>query len=547
MLKHSLSTEGSNLYSQIADVIFINGNVYTLDESNPKADSLAVKGQELIYAGGNSGASRFIGPETKVLDLKGATVIPGLIEGHMHYAGLGQNLMKVNAFWMPKDEILSRVKAEAERLEAGEWILGHGWNQEIWPGKQFPTKEELDEVAPNNPVLITRACMHAVWVNSKALEAGGITRETPDPIGGEIYRDEHGNPSGILTDTANALVMNNIPQYSRERQKEALLMAQDELLSYGFTSCVDAATGIATLELFKELYDTSDLKLRIYAMVRGWDDARAYYKTGPEIGLFNDRLTARCVKFVADGSLGARSAWMLQEYSDRPGHFGCPRFSDDDLYNIVKEAIDHGFQTAVHAIGDATVHQCLNVYERIFREKPTSDHRCRIEHFQVAQLEDIERAAKLGVIPAMQTVHLISDKNMIEERIGYERVKGAYAWRKAINAGLNPVNGSDAPIEPVNPFTGMYAAVTRTDLEGNPPGGWHAQERMTREEALKSFTIWAAYGQFEEDIKGSLKEGKLADFTVLDRDYMTCDEDEIKDIKARMTIIGGEIMYRQGC
>ncbi len=536
-------------YADKADSVYLNGNIYTVDKDFSKASALVVKGQKLLYAGNDREAKKYIGENTKVVDLGGKTVIPGVIEGHMHFPMLGENLIKIDAFWKPKEEILKAVQAEAARLKLGEWIQGFGWNNEVWEDKKYPTKEELDAVSPNNPVMLERTDGHMIWVNSKALELAGITKNTANPQGGEILRDATGEATGCLTDTASDPVHSIIPQYSKERKKEALLKAQEQLLSYGITTSMNAGSPVSEIENMKELYKDGKLKIRIYSMVGGdWgespgENAEVYYKSGPEIGLFGDRFTVRCVKLFADGSLGSRSAGMLEDYSDRPGHKGNLKYKEDELYKLVKEARENGFQVATHAIGDAGIRQVIDAYEKVLKENPLPDHRYRIEHFQVATLEDIPRIAELGIIPAMQATHATSDKNMAENRVGSERLKGAYAWRKVIDSGSHIVNGSDAPVELVNPYHGLYAAVTRMDREGNPPGGWYPGEKMTRQEALKSFTIWAAEGQFEENIKGSLEAGKLADFVVVDRDPVTCPEMEIKDINALLTVLGGEAVY----
>jgi len=529
----------------IADTVYLNGNIYTVDENFSKAEALAIKGQHIVGVGTNEEVNNFIGTTTQVIDLEGKTVIPGLIEGHMHYPGEGQKLIKLDVFWEPKDEILAAVKSEADRLPDGEWITGSGWNQEVWDVPEFPTKEDLDSVAPNNPVALVRTCGHATWVNSLALEIGGVNKDTPNPQGGEILKDEIGELTGILTDTAASIVRGKIPVLSEERQKEALLLAQDELFSYGLTSSMDAGSGLEDIKYMKDLYASGDLKIRLYVMVDSGESAKAYYEIGPEVGLYENHLTMNCIKFYSDGSLGARSAWMLEEYSDRLGHVGNGRNTDEEFYQLIKEARENGFQVATHAIGDAANHQVVNTYEKVLSELPLNDHRYRIEHFQVATLEDIQRIADIGIIPAMQSVHATSDKNMAEDRVGSERIKGAYAWRKVLNTGNIIVNGSDAPVELVNPYHGLYAAVTRAGRDGEPSGGWYAEEKMTREEALRSFTIWAAYGQFEETIKGSLEVGKLADFVVLDRDYMTCPERDIKDILPIATIVGGEKVFEK--
>jgi predicted amidohydrolase YtcJ len=526
-----------------ADSVYLNGNIYTVDEGFSTAEAIAIKGQYIIGIGSNDDVRKFIGTSTKVIDLGGKTVVPGLIEGHMHYPGEGQKLLQLDVFWKPKDVILELVKAEADRLPDGEWITGNGWNQEVWDVPEFPTKEDLDSVAPNNPVALKRTCGHATWVNSMALELGGITKDTPNPQGGEILKDVNGEPTGILTDTAASAVRSLIPPFNEERQKEALLLAQDELFSYGLTTSMDAGSGLEDIQYMKDLYESGDLKIRLYTMVDSGPSAEAYYEKGPEVGLYDNRLTMNCIKFYTDGSLGARSAWMLEEYSDRAGHFGNSRHTYDEFYELIKAAREHGFQVATHAIGDAANKQVVDIYEKVLKEMPLENHRYRIEHFQIATLEDIQRIADLGIVPAMQSVHATSDKNMAEDRVGSERIKGAYAWRKVLNTGNVIVNGSDANVELVNPYHGLYAAVTRSGRDGEPAGGWYPEENMTREEALRSFTIWAAYGQFEEDIKGSLEVGKLADFVVLDRDYMTVPARDIKDILPLATIVGGEIVY----
>lgn len=529
----------------VADTVYINGNIYTVDEGFSKAEAIAIKGQYIIGIGSSKEVNEFVGQSTQVIDLKGKTVIPGLIEGHMHYPGEGQKLIKLDVFWKPKDAILAAVKAEADRLPDGEWITGSGWNQEVWDVPEFPTKKDLDTVAPNNPVALRRTCGHATWVNSLALEIGGVTKDTLNPQGGEILKDANGEPTGILTDTAAGYVNNKIPQLTTERKKEALLLAQDELFSYGLTTSMDAGSGLEDIQQMKDLYGSGDLKIRLYVMVDSGSDAEAYYEKGPEVGLYENRLTMNCIKFYTDGSLGARSAWMLEEYSDRAGHVGNSRHTYDEFYELIKAARENGFQVATHAIGDAANKQVVDIYEKVLKEKPLEDHRYRIEHFQVATLEDIQRIADIGIIPAMQSVHATSDKNMAEDRVGSERIKGAYAWRKVLNTGNIIVNGSDANVELVNPYHGLYAAVSRAGRDGEPVGGWYPEECMTREEALRSFTIWAAYGQFEEEIKGSLEVGKLADFVVIDRDYMTCPDRDIKDILPLATVVGGEIVYEK--
>jgi len=540
---------GPAFAAKSADIVYLNGNIYTVDEKKPAASTLAVTGRKLAYVGANKGVKAFIGKTTKIVDLKGKTVLPGLIEGHMHFTAEGLKMLQVSVFWSPKSEIQAKVKAEAAKLPAGTWILGGGWNQEVWPDKKFPAREDLDAAAPDHPVALARACGHVLWVNSKALQIAGIDRNTPAPEGGSIEKDESGNPTGILTEAATRLVRTRIAPASDDRIQEAMLRAQEEMFSYGITSVTSAGTlGIVSSvrenELLSELYGKGLLKVRIYNMIDTRDDAKYYFRKGPQIGLFGDRLTIRTIKFFADGSLGARTALLLEPYSDKPGEKGVERTPASVLYEGYKEAYLSGFQVSTHAIGDGANRRVVDLYEKVMKEIPRKDSRPRIEHFQCATALDIGRIARLKIIPAMQGVHATSDKNMAENRIGPERIKYAYAWRKVIQAGSVIPNGSDAPVEPVNPFRGLYASVTRMDNDGLPKGGWYVGEAMTREEALKSFTLWAAYGQFAEKTRGSLKKGKLADFVVIDRDYMKIPANEIKDIQTLLTVVGGEEVYR---
>lgn len=341
---------------------------------------------------------------------------------------------------------------------------------------------------------------------------------------------------------------NLVPAYTVEEQQQALLLAQEELFSYGFTSAVNAGTTVQGLENFKALYESGELKLRTYPMVMLTNDltsAEADYlrENAPTGELYDNHMLVRSVKIIGDGSLGSRSSAMLEDYSDAPGTKGEYRFADEEMYEAIKLAYDNGYQTGVHAIGDGTNHQVLDAYERVIAENPREDARLRIEHFQILTPDDLERALDMGILPAMQFTHATSDSNMAEDRIGSERIKTAYAWRTVLDAGSIIIGGSDAPVEKVNPFHGLYAGVTRMTRAGEPEGGWYPGQKVTREEALKAFTIWAAYGQFEEELKGSLEPGKLADFIVIDRDYMTCPEADIKDIQVLATYVGNELVY----
>ena len=533
--------------AETADSIYINGNIYTVDDDFTTATAMAVKGDRILYVGDQEGAEAYLGAGTQVTDLEGKTVLPGLIEGHMHINNLGENHLKLDCYFKSKEDILEMVRQAAEAAEPGQWIQGSGWLDTLWETPGFPTKEELDAVAPDNPVYLLRADNHMGWFNSMALELAGITKDTPEPQGGQILKTDDGELLGCLTDNAAVMVINIIPAWSAEEQKNAILMAQEELFSYGFTSAMDAGTKVNYLQHYEDLYESGELKLRIYAMplISSTDSAEADYirENGPVSGLYDDHLSILGVKVLGDGALGSRGSALLEDYSDDPGNRGSYRFTDEEIYDIMSLAYNNGYQIAYHAIGDGTNHQVLNAYERVMEENPREDARLRIEHFQIITAEDMQRALDMGILPAMQFTHATSDSNMAEDRIGSERIKTAYAWRTVLDAGSIIIGGSDAPVEKVNPFHGLYAGVTRMTRAGEPEGGWYPEQKVTREEALRAFTIWAAYGQFEEDLKGSLEPGKLADFIIIDRDYMTCPEADIKDIQVLATYVGNELVY----
>ena len=467
----------------------------------------------------------------------------------MHVSNLGENHLKLDCYFKSKEDILEMVRQAAKEAEPGEWIQGSGWLDTLWDEPGFPSKEELDAVAPNNPVYLLRADNHMGWFNSMALEMAGITKDTPEPQGGQILKTDNGELLGCLTDNAASMVIKVIPTWSAEAQKNAVLMAQEELFSYGFTSATDAGTKVNYIQHYEDLYESGELKLRIYAMpmLNSTDSAEAGYirEHRPVNGLYDNHLSIMGVKVLGDGALGSRGSALLEDYSDDPGNRGSYRFTDEEIYNVMSLAYNNGYQIAYHAIGDGANHQVLNTYERLLKENPREDPRLRIEHFQIVAPADIDRAISLGILPSMQTTHATSDMLVAEDRVGSERIKGAYAWRTILDKGSVIPNGSDAPVELVNPYHGIYAAVTRTNRLGEPKGGWHIEEAMTREEALRSFTNWSAYAEFNEDIKGSLEVGKLADFAVIDRDLMTCPAEYIKDTQVLLTVSGGEEVYRK--
>jgi predicted amidohydrolase YtcJ len=531
-----------------ADAVYLNGNIYTADEHNPAVSAMAVAGDRFVFVGPDETAGNHIGGQTKVIDLKGRTVLPGLIDAHMHFGNVGNIKMKLDHFWKSKADIIDSVCKAAQSAEKGDWIEGRGWNQEVWDPPDYPNREDLDAVSREHPVYLERTDGHAAWVNSKALEFAGITPETDNPPGGEIIKDADGVPTGVLVDTAKLMVSDKIPPFTEPKAMKALEMAQEEFFSNGVTSGHDAGCDLETIERTKALYETGRLCIRLYEFMRIPDGSTTlgdeFYAPGLQIGLYENSLTIRSIKISIDGTLGSHGALMLEGFSDRSdGHPGLQRVTPERLLAVAKKAHNAGFQMAVHAIGDGANRQALDVFEQVVKETPGFDHRHRIEHAQVVALEDIPRFKQLGVIPAMQAVHATSDKNMAEKRVGPERIKGAYAWRKFLDTGAVIPNGTDAPVEKVNPFHVLFASVTRQSRNGEPAGGWYPEEKMTREEALKSYTIWAAFAAFEEQLKGSISVGKLADFIVIDRDFMKCPESEIKDIRVLQTILGGEVVF----
>lgn len=533
-----------------ADVVYTNGKIYTVDKQFHRVAAMAIKNGRFLAVGPTAMMHGFIGRNTTVINLHGQTVIPGIIESHLHFYSIGEGLQQADIFWKPKQETLDAVAAAVKKALPGDWVTGWGWNQVLWTPAVFPTAAELDAVSGDVPVALSRVDGHALWVNTKVLALAGITDATPNPSGGEIVRDPvtH-HATGVLVDAAMDAVYAVQPTPSDTFQDESLRLAQQHLFSLGITSCVDQGSGQSMIERTKKLYKSGDLKIRITQMVAVADAPKYYDQPKKDrINLFGGRYTINGVKILEDGALGSRGAWLLEPYSDRPGWTGLPQYTEDQLVAMDTVAVQHGFQVGTHAIGDAANRAVLNAYERTEKALPkmTKDPRFRIEHAQVIALSDIPRFKKLHVIPSMQAQHATSDMNMAEARVGPQRILGAYAWQKLLKTGVVIPDGSDAPVESANPYWGLYAAVTRLDKDGNSPmgkGGWYPAEDMTRQQALRSFTQWGAYASFTENQKGSIEKGKLADFVVLDRDYMKIPAADIWKITAQMTVVGGQTVY----
>lgn len=526
-------------------VVYHNGVIHTMDSACPRAEVLAVDGAQVAYAGNSlQDALAALPAGARCVDLEGHCVIPGIIDSHLHFLTEGQRLSEIDIFWKPKDEILRLVAAQARHLGPGKWILGRGWNHEGWRENRWPCKEELDAVAPHNPVVLTRADAHSMWVNSLALREAGIDEASPNPRGGEILRTENGSLLGILVDTPMARVLAAVPPMTDADMLRACQLAEREFFTLGITSVGDAWLPERNFALLKEAYAAGDLRIRVYGMLGGILSAKELHNgqladsVQPVEGLFDERLSLRAFKLVCDGSIGSRSAWLGCDYADRPGHRGNGRYTDENLCALVRAAHSRGFQLCMHAIGDAAVQQALNALEMTLGED-TARYRNRIEHFQTAGRSAVAQAIRLGVVPSMQTIHEFSDRAMARIRLDEATLNCSYPWRDVLDGGGIFSNGSDCPMEIVNPFMGFYAAVSRAPYADGRPAA------LSREEALKSYTVWAAYSQFEEQRKGSLSQGKLADFAVLDRDILACSVEDIRQTRAVLTVLGGEPVHLQ--
>jgi hypothetical protein len=532
---------------QSADLIVVNARIYTADATRPVAHGLAVRDGTILFVGSARGAEALAGPNTERWDLAGRTVIPGMVDAHVHLVGLGQSLRIVNLNGTRSyDEIVARVAERARAARPGEWIRGRGWDQNDWAVTAFPTHEALSRAVPNNPVVLGRVDGHALLVNAKALELAEITRTTPDPDGGRIVRDASGNATGVLVDRAMGLVNRVIPNDTPDDIRDATLAAIAEFNRWGLTGVHDAGVGEDVIAIYEELAKAGRYDLRNYVMVRA-DEATLdrLMQRGPRVALHDGRLWLRAIKISADGALGSRGAALLEDYSDDPGNRGLLTADSAFMRRVAAKALRSGFQVNIHAIGDGANRRALDIFEDALKEVPTADHRFRIEHAQILNYHDIPRFAQLDVIPSMQGSHQTSDMYWVPNRIGWNRSQGTYAWRSLLNTGVVIPNGSDTPVEHPNPLISFKAFVSRSDADGYPEGGWFPAQKTTREEALLSMTLWPAYAAFMEDVSGSLTEGKYADLVVLDQDIMTVEEGRILDTKVEVTVLAGKAVYRR--
>jgi len=525
-----------------ADLVLEGGVIVTLDDARPRATALAVKDGRIVAVGGESDVKPLVGSGTRVIDLKGRAVVPGLTDAHVHVEGLGTALERLDLVGAASlEDALARVAAAAQKAPAGEWLLGRGWDQNDWPGKQFPTAADLDRVLGGRPAYLVRVDGHAAWVNSEALRRAGVSAATADPEGGRILRDASGALAGVLVDNAMALVSAFVPEPPREVRKRRLAAGLRACARAGLTSVHDAGVPLSTVDLYKELLAEGALATRVYVMIRADDFLAAPASLAPEIGLGDGRLTVRAIKVVADGALGSRGALLLAPYSDEPGTRGLATIEPEKMKTVLQRALAQGFQVATHAIGDAANRMVLDAYEAAFGAGGGARHRFRIEHAQVLAPADVPRFKALGVIPSMQPTHCTSDMYWAGDRLGPERAKGAYLWKTFLAQGVPVPGGSDAPVEKIDVLPGLYAAVTRQDAKGWPEGGWHPEERVTIAEALTMFARSAAFAAFEEDDRGTIAPGKRADLTVFTRDVTAVAPAEILGTAVAMTVVGGEV------
>jgi predicted amidohydrolase YtcJ len=545
---------------QPADLVLTNGKIVTVEETVPVAEALAVAGDRIVAVGTARKIRPYIGKSTRVIDLQGQTAFPGFIDSHAHFTGVGDARMILDLTkarnW---DEVVALVAEAARQAKPGEWIRGRGWHQEKWDKRPepnvdgLPFHEELSKVTPANPVMLEHASGHSCLANAKAMELGSVNKKTPNPAGGEIVRDGRGNPIGAFRETAQGLI--GRPLYGSELKKteseradqelKAIELAVEECLSNGITSVHDAGASFDTIDTYRKLAEQGKLGVRLYAMIdednAGLEERLAQYRIS---GAGQNHLTVRAIKRLLDGALGAHGAWLLEPYTDLPGSTGLNTTPLEEMKESARLAIENGFQLCTHAIGDRANREILDIYEQAFAAHPEKkDLRWRVEHAQHIAPSDIPRFGALGVIAAMQGVHCTSDGPWLVGKLGEERARqGAYVWRSVMNGGALICNGTDAPVEDINPIPSFYASVTRLMKGGT---AFYPEQRMSREEALRTYTINGAYAAFQENILGSLKPGKLADITVFSRDIMTVPDQEILSTEVRLTIVGGRVLYQK--
>ena len=529
-----------------ADLIVTNARVYTADEARPLAEAFAVRDGRIVFVGSKAEANALKGPSTRLVDAGGRTVVPGMVDAHAHFTGLAQKLRAVDLVGTRSyDEVIARVVERAKTLPKGTWIQGRGWDQNAWGDTRFPTHEKLSAALPDHPVFLTRVDGHAGLVNTAAMRIAGLTAASKDPDGGKVLRDATNAPTGVLIDNAKDLVERKVPDPTPAESRSALKDAVSVMHQWGLTGMHDAGASRSAIDMFEQMAQAGELNLRLYVMIS--DDSAAlthYMAIGPRSALYNGQVWVRAIKLYADGAMGSRGAALLEPYSDDPNNTGLLLSAPAHIRDVAERALKAGFQVNTHAIGDRGNRVVLDAYEAALRTTPTADHRFRVEHAQTLSYDDIPRFAQLGVIPSMQASHQTSDMYWIGKRLGPTRLLGAYAWRSLLNSGVIIPNGSDFPVENVNPLISFHAAIARQDANDWPAGGWLPEQRMTREEALRSMTLWPAQAAFQEKELGSLTVGKYADFVMLDQDIMRVPAELVLRTKVIATYVGGKEVFR---
>ena len=537
--------------AQDTDLLLVNGNIYTVSEAQPRAEAVAAHEGKIVFVGSNEDAKRLRGEHTRLVDLHGQTVVPGLTDSHCHIFEIGERELNLNLEGTNSlEDFLEKVKAYAAQTRPGAWVTGRGWIETFWKPPRFATRQDLDKIAPRNPLFLSRADGHTAVANSVALKWAEIDKHTPNPFGGEILKDqETGEPTGMLLDNAQDLVAKHIPRPRVADQEKAFLVGVKREIELGWCEIQNAGSYADEIAVMRKCLEAGEVKLRIYNAVYGPSkDAQAFLGEGSMLDAYDRHFTQRTIKVVFDGALGSRGAALLKPYMDAPGTSGFLTEKETDLKPMLEQALRRGIQVETHAIGDRANRILLNLYELAFAAVPPDQRkvrepRWRVEHAQILDPADIPRFAKLGVIPSMQPSHAISDLFFAPSRLGMERLTGAYAWQSLIKSGCVIAGGSDAPIERGEPMIEFYAATSRQSVKGFSGEGWHPEQAVSREQALKMLTLWPAFAAFEEKDKGSIEVGKLADFTVLSKDIMRISEPEILNTRCIMTIIGGEIVF----
>lgn len=532
-----------NIYAKSDNEVtaYVNAKIYSGENLLENADGILVKDGKFFKLGASTDLKN---QATKTIDLQGALVLPGFIESHGHFLGLGQKKLNLDLKNLQVNDIVERISSQAKKQRPNTWITGRGWDQNLWPDRKFPHKNSFSKIA--HPVYLRRVDGHAIWVNDAALKIAKVTAETKDPDGGQILRDKNGEPTGVFIDNAISLVSSYLDKPDRKDLELYLDLATTEALSVGITSFHDAGVSKDVIDLYEDFAKSNRLKLRIYAMLDGEEQklVEDFYKRGPVN--INDFLNIRSIKYFADGALGSRGAYLLHDYHDQPGHRGLLLMNQRDLTEKTKRALSHGFQVATHAIGDGANRMVLDAYQNALVDISANDPRLRIEHAQIIDQADHARFKKLSVIASMQPIHCTSDMPWVPERLSPTRIhKRAYPWRSLLNNGVHLAFGSDGPVEEINPILGIYAAVTRTTVEGAPVNGFMPEEKLTLKEAFNGYFFGGAHAEFNETKKGKIAAGYFADFVVFDVDLLHPFKSSFLSAKPKMTVVNGDVVYKR--